>query len=617
MRERLRFLGVYFACWVGYFIVGKLLFLAWYWRDTTALGVGTFLGVLWHGLRMDAASAAYLMAVPIICAVLSSYLPWRFLRPLVVAWTLLFILVVAGLTIGDLGLYREWGFRIDSTWLMYINRPKEMIASTGSSPVVALLLVFIAYAALGIWGFRRWAIPGPVVPEWAPMGWRIIPAGVAVLAVTAFVSRGGFQLAPLTHSSVYFSRHDFANQAALNVGWNFFYSIRRGEYSRTNPYAFLPAAEARARADSLLVPDTGRPRSLFRIAHPNIVLVIWESFSAKLSAVTGGRHGVVPEFDSLVRTGILFDRFYASGNRTEKGLPAILSGYPAIGDVSIIKTPRKVGSLPGIARDLDSAGYATRFLYGGELAWADFESYLRHAGFEDVSGEEIFPRGLDRTTWGVHDGPMFDRAALITDSLPRPFFFAILTLSSHDPYEIPVAHAFPGPDVGHLFLSAHHYSDASLGAFIRALAARPAWDSTVVIILADHGHRLPELDPPAELSDPSAFHIPMLWIGGALAVHDTVIHAVGSQTDLIPTLLAQLGLSRKNYTWGDDLLLRDHRSDAYYAFHDGFGYLTSRGGFAYDDVGRRLLQHWGGVDSADVRNGMALQQELMGDYEAR
>lgn len=617
MHARLRFALVYFGCWIGYFVVGKAIFLAWYWRDTATLGIGTLLGVFWHGLRMDAASAAYLMVVPLIVLMGSSYIPWRFLQWIVVTWTVAFVVVVAGLTIGDLGLFREWGFRLDSTWLMYINRPKEMLASTGSSPVAALLGVGIVYGALGLWAFRKWALPPADAPGFHPVGWPIIPVALFAVVVSAFVSRGGVQLAPLTQSSVYFSDNEFADQAALNVGWNFFYSAHHHEYGRTNPYAFLPATEARARVEALLAQDVGVPPRLFRLAHPDIVLIIWESFSAKLSAVTGGRHGVVPEFDSLAHTGILFDSIFAAGNRTEKGLPAVLSGYPALGNASIIKALRKMGSLPGLPRDLDRAGYTTQFMYGGDLGWANFHSFLLHAGFETMLGEGTFTRGLPHVDWGYHDQVLFGRADRLVDSLARPFFFGMLTLSSHDPYVIPVPSAFPGSDPNDLFLSAHHYTDSTLGVFIRALAAKPVWDSTVVIIIADHGHRLPELTPPAELSDPSAFHIPMLWLGGALAVRDTVIHVIGSQTDLASTLLSQLGLPRTAYTWGDDILRPGHRPAAYYGYHDGFGYVDARGGFVFNDVGRRVVQHWGVVDSADVHNGMALQQQLVADYEAR
>ncbi|MGH7592092.1 MAG: LTA synthase family protein, partial [Gemmatimonadales bacterium] len=541
MRARLRAALVYFGTWVGYFVVGKVLFLAWYWRDTSALGIGTLAGVFWHGLRMDAAAAAYMMLVPLLVLMASSYVPWRYLRWVVVTWTSVFVLVVAALTIGDLGLFREWGFRLDSTWLMYINRPKEMIASTESSPVVTLLVIFVGYAALGFWAFRKWALATADGEELEPSGWPIIPVGLLGLVVMAFVSRGGFQLTALNQSSVYFSDNTFADQAALNVGWNFFYSAHHHEYARTNAYAFLQTAEARARVDSLTAQDVGVPPRLFRISHPNIVLIVWESFSAKLAAVTGGRHGVVPEFDSLARTGILFDSIFASGNRTEKGLPAVFSGYPALGNASIIKSDRKVASLPGLPADLGSVGYDSRFIYAGELAWANFRTYLHHAGFRTVSGEEAFPGHDYLTKWGFHDQVLFARAQGIIDSLARPFLFGMLTLSSHDPYDIPVAPAFPGNDVGDLFLSAHHYTDSTLGTFVRALASKPVWDSTVVIIIADHGHRLPELTPPVDVSDPSAFHIPMLWIGGALAVHDTVIHIIGSQTDLAPTLLDQLG----------------------------------------------------------------------------
>jgi phosphoglycerol transferase MdoB-like AlkP superfamily enzyme len=213
---------------------------------------------------------------------------------------------------------------------------------------------------------------------------------------------------------------------------------------------------------------------------------------------------------------------------------------------------------------------------------------------------------------------MVQRARAIADSLRRPFLLSILTLSSHDPYTIPATPLYPGRDGEPAFLSAHHYTDATLGAFIASLHASPLWDSTLVIILGDHGHLMPVLDASTGRFAPSSFHIPMLWLGGALAVHDTVVHTLASQVDLAPTLLAQLGLPTADFPWGRDLLAHDYRPMAFYAFQDGFGLLTRHGNAAYDNAARRVLAGpVGPLDSTALRIGMALQQRLMDDYVAR
>jgi phosphoglycerol transferase MdoB-like AlkP superfamily enzyme len=615
VKDRLKFLLAYFVFWVGFFVVGKLIFLAWYWRQAAAAGFGTTVGIVVHGLRMDAAAAAHVIAIPIVCVLLSSYVPWRWLRPVVLWWTVALLALVAGLTAGDIGLFREWGFRIDSTWLMYINRPKEMLASTASSPVVPLLTIFAALLAGGIWAFRRWVLPA--ADDWERGGLLVVPTSVLLAGLMVIPARGGTQLAPLTHSSVYFSTDDFANQAALNVGWNFFNSIYRKEYVRANPYVFLPDSTARSIVDSLLSGGRARPARLLRIARPNVVLIIWESFTAKLSAATGGRSGVVPAFDSLARQGVLFDDFYATGNRTDRGLPGILSGWPSVPTGSIIKEPRKLAGLPGLAESLDSAGYDTRFLYGGELEWANFRGYLLSAGFRQVSGIEVFDDTLPRTTWGFHDHVVLDRARLIADSLRRPFFLTVLTLSSHEPYDVPGPAAFPTHDDDAKFMNSHHYTDRSVGDFIAELRRSPAWDSTVVIILGDHGHIRPTLDVATERFDPTSFHIPLLWLGGALAVHDTVIHTLASQTDLARTLLDQVGLPDTAYHWGQDFLAPDYHPFAFYGYADGFGFLTPKGGVMFDNTSRRILETVGRGDSADLRRGQALEQVFADDYLRR
>jgi hypothetical protein len=95
------------------------------------------------------------------------------------------------------------------------------------------------------------------------------------------------------------------------------------------------------------------------------------------------------------------------------------------------------------------------------------------------------------------------------------------------------------------------------------------------------------------------------------------LHDLGSQTDLGPTLLAQLDLPRGGWRWGRDIFAPSRTPFVYYTFQDGFGYLTDRGGMMWDNVGKRTLRSFGTVDSLDQHAGAALQQLFVGDFVAR
>jgi hypothetical protein len=65
-----------------------------------------------------------------------------------------------------------------------------------------------------------------------------------------------------------------------------------------------------------------------------------------------------------------------------------------------------------------------------------------------------------------------------------------------------------------------------------------------------------------------------LWLGGALAVTDTVISSISCQLDLAPTLLAQLNINHPEYVYGRNMLSTHYEPRAYYAYGDGFGLVS-------------------------------------------
>jgi len=615
--HKLRFLFRYLAFWALFFTLLRVTFLAYHARETASLAASDLGGLLLRGARMDISAASYLAVVPVFLLAIAPLFPARALATLLRGYTVAAIFVAALLASVDVELFSKWGSRVDASLLPYLRTPREAAASAESSPVTLLAVLLIALVALGAWGFRR--VVERHIEE--ATGGRLQRSVLPLLLSGSLLLvpiRGGLQWTPLNPSSTYFSHSDFANQAGLNVAWNFLHSLTIRDYRTVNPYAAaIPEAEARQLVDSLLHTTDSTTLRLLRVSRPNIILIIWESATAKVVQRLGGVPNITPHFDSLSHTGVLFDAIYASGNRSSKGLAAILSGWPAQSSAPILSSPARASRLPGLAKDLGSAGYHTAFYYGGELEFADFKSYLVAHGFDRITGEQDFDRKNWSSKWGAHDHVVLARLLHDARDIPRPFFTTLFTLSSHEPYDVPMAPVIEGTSEQVQFLNAHVYADRSIGRFIEAATSEPWWDSTLVIIIADHGHPYPTLpDPPGE-SASQLYHIPMLWLGGALAVHDTVIATVGSQVDVAPTLLAQLGLEHASYKWGKNLLAADVRPFAFLSYLDGFGWVDARGRLVYGYNTRQVMQRTPGADDRSIRAGEAYQRLSYQDFLGR
>ncbi len=163
-----------------------------------------------------------------------------------------------------------------------------------------------------------------------------------------------------------------------------------------------------------------------------------------------------------------------------------------------------------------------------------------------------------------------------------------------------------------MFLNSCHYTDSSLGVFIEQAKTKSWWKNTLVVITADHGHRFPNQN---ELKEKARFHIPLLLLGGALIKTDTVIHTVGSQTDIASTLLGQIGHHEKTFPFGKDLLAPNAKSFAVYVFNNGFGYVDVHNEFIYDFDFKNYIKQ--SAPDEEKKWGEAYMQTLFTDYNKR
>ncbi len=155
------------------------------------------------------------------------------------------------------------------------------------------------------------------------------------------------------------------------------------------------------------------------------------------------------------------------------------------------------------------------------------------------------------------------------------------------------------------------YTDQAIGQFIRAAKKQTWWQNTLIIIAADHGHRFPGDDPNYK---PSKFRIPFLLTGGALKKAYPPVTLIGSQTDIVPTILHQLHLPAEAFKWGKDLLDPVAKPFAFYVFNDGFGFVTPAGVVTYDNIAKKVITQDKAVTTQQINTSKAYMQLSFDDY---
>ena len=363
--------------------------------------------------------------------------------------------------------------------------------------------------------------------------------------------------------------------------------------------------------DSLFIAEGHVERliDLQKTPTPNVIIITWESFTSKVIGMQKEGKRITPGFDSLIKEGIYFSNIYASGDRTDKGIVAVLSGYPSQPTTSIVKIPTKAAKLPMLSKQFTKNGYHSSFHYGGELEFANMKAYLLQGAFQQFVSVSNFDKKDQNSKWGAHDGVVMKRLIEDLSKTKQPFFSAWLTLSSHEPYEIPTDPLLKGKEDVSLFLNSLHYTDSIVFNFIQQCKQQTWWSNTIVAIVADHGHRL--LSTGKKSDD---FKIPLLFLGGALTKTGREYNRVGSQIDLAATLLGQLGQDAKSYVWSKNLLDSSVKQWGYFSFNNGFGYIETGKKLVFDNVGKLIIEKQGPVTEKDIEKGKVLQQLTFQDY---
>lgn len=610
-KNRLLFNLYYFLFWIVYFLFARLFFLAYYLDKTQELGISTTLKTFLYGLQLDASFAAYLSFIPFLLISLSVFIKPKIIFKVIKVYTIFIVLCISLLLLIDAGLYQAWGIRLDASLLPYLNTPTLMISSASNFQLVSGVFSWLLISLLFIHLFNK--ILKVRSSKIAFGTWLEIPFFLLITAALIIPVRGGFQTIPVNQSNVYFSNQMFANHAAINFIWNFSNTITH-KSDGTNPYTYFDSDTAlkiiNKTKKKLLEADTD---TILTTTKPNVILILWESLPAKVVGSLGGEPNVTPNLNKLSKEGILFTNFYANGDRTDKGIPAVLSGYYPPPVKRIMRMPNKTRSLPMLPKEMKKLGYHTSFYYGGDLNFGNMNTYLRNAGINDIVDGSAFDKKDWNSKWGAYDDVFMERFAKdLSTPQKEPFFKIALTLTSHEPYEIKGAYKFGKNTEDNKFRSAHSYTDQVIGDFI-AFAKQQAWyKNTVIVIMSDHGHSSPEHEGP--YFSPKKFRIPMLWLGGAVNPNIKEIATFSSQVDFSFTLLELLKGNNKDFVFSKNIFNNADEQFAHYTFNKGYGTLDKKGVFVYDFVSNQPILSQGKNTTKLDSLGKAITQNAYQDF---
>ena len=595
----LLFLGALFAMSLLVMAIEKPLFLLWYHAQAAEASAAELALVVWNGLKLDQTVAGYITALPLLVVLAALWIPGRWSRSVLKGYLLVIAAVAATAFAANLALYEYWAFPLDSSVLQYLASPKEALASVTAGQLLLQLLVAAAVFGGMAWCYLRvLRLYDPARRSTHRAGSTLVlllAAGVLFLPI-----RGGVSVATANVSKVYFSGRMFLNHAAVNPLFSFLSTLSDGD-DALYEYEFFPEPERAAIFEPLRgdLPAGIGTDTLLRTRRPNVVLFLVESFGRSTVDERVGGEPVAPEFQRLKGEGVYFDNLFANSFRTDRGTVAVLSGFPAQTKMSVMKLPVKSQRLPSIARSLRREGYATSFYYGGDLNFTNTASYLYGTGFDRLTWQKDLHFDAPTSKWGYADDVVIDAFTdhvLAEAASQRPFFAAMLTLSSHEPFDVPFA-KFDDP-----MLNAMAFTDACLGRFVERVRQTPVWKDLLVILIADHAYPYPY---GIANSDALRHRIPMLWLGGAVR-RPAVVETYGSQSDLAATLLAQLGIAHGDFLFSRDLFDPARPKFGYWCFNNGFGVADAGGTTIFDCTSARVISP--DSTAAQLRDGKAMLQ---------
>lgn len=581
------------VAWLIFFTFQRILFVVHFFPEFKDVFSELALVPI-NALRLDLSGYAYLMSFAFLISCFSFFIrsEKNLLRLNRFFFVYLWIIIVLTsiITSAEIVSYYEWQTKLSSKIWIHFTTPSE-IFRTSSGAYTWWFLLYLILQLFFAWllfkklnkklrletvdysGYSRWLFGA----LYFVMG--------SLLFVLGF--RGGWQKIPISATDAYYSDSRIVRDVTVNPAWNFInmsyatFKVDLDQYfNRLDPTL---AEKIKDEVYFVEYPDS--TIQVLDTLRPNIIMITLESWSAQMIEPLGGEKNITPNFNRICGEGLLFTEIYATSGTSETGHSSIMSGYPTISGISISEESAKCRKLPSINKELQKLGYSSFYTFGGSLSYGNIGGYLADVGFERLVDENdlvLEPKGQ----LGIHDEAMFQYFLSEVKNAKRPYFYGMFSQSTHAPYDMPWP-KFDGYE-GDEFVTSMNYADFHLGKFLEEIKKLPDFENTLVIILADHGKTNIIND---DTYKEEFFHIPLLFWGGALKqeFQGKKIDKIGSQSDIVKTVLSQMKINSDDFYWSKDLLNPYSPEWAICTSTLSYGWKDSSGYTVYQMIEDRLI----------------------------
>lgn len=534
----------------------------------------TFVEAFINGLRFDGKMVAFMM-IPIgLTFLCRPIMGWRFIQRL---WLTIAACIAIFLGVLELDFYHEFHQRLNSLVFQYIREdPKTVLSMIWYGyPVVKYMLAWAIITAI-IWFIFKLIdrITRSENSKKYPFYVQLIIFVICAALIT-LVARGTLrQGSPLRWGDAYTTDSPFANQLGLNGTLSLIDAARNVSNRSTVWKATMPPEQAQqivrsmlltpsdnlVEADKAVIRRDYQPNAEKTLPIKNVVVILMESFAGRYVGALGDPNHITPNFDKLAQEGLLFTQFFSNGTHTHQGMFATMACFPNLPAFeTLMQEPEGNNKFSGLPQLLSIRDMNDVYVYNGDFAWDNQSGFFSNQGMTTFIGRNDFVNPVfSDPTWGVSDQDMFARGNEELDKLAKqgkPFYALLQSLSNHTPYalpkDLPVA-AVTDQGSQNEHLTAMRYSDWALGQFFEKAKQSPYYKDTLFVIVGDHG-----FGSPMQLTDMDMFrfNVPLLLIApGIQEKFGKTDTTVGTQVDIVPTIMGRLGGDVRHQCWGRDLL---------------------------------------------------------------
>ena len=309
---------------------------------------------------------------------------------------------------------------------------------------------------------------------------------------------------------------------------------------------------------------------------PNIVIFIIESMGREYWGELNKNRNIknfesfTPFLDSLSKHSLIFPNAFSTSRKSIHAMPSILAGVPSFETAytSSYYSRQKLESIVSISNAL---GYDTSFLHGAKNGSMGFQGFASTLGYDNYYGRDEFNDDNEYDGfWGIWDEPFLQFSKSILDNKNEPFLATIFTITSHEPYIIPVK--FEGVfDKGYLPIhKCVGYTDYSIRQFFKSIEKSSWFENTIFIFTSDHTN---QSYFKYYQSTVNRFAAPLL-IYKKKSGFNGEDNRLASHLDIYPTVAELIGYKKPFRSWGRSLLSAKNESAFTINYFGGGAYLS-------------------------------------------